>query len=178
MDIGSSTGGFTEFALNSGASKVIAIEKGTNQMKSPLRFDPRIDLREKTDIFDITREVLGLCGYFETAEKPHKNKTHLDVIMADVSFISLRKVLLHAKYHIASLDTDFFVMLKPQFEAKRFELQRGVVKNEAIRRGIVKEFETWLKTQGFIIVKKRDNDLAGRNGNLERFYLLKLAKKY
>ena len=121
---------------------------------------------------------MGLCDYFETAEKPHKNKTHLDVILADVSFISLKKVLLHAKYHIASLDTDFLVMLKPQFEAKPFELKRGVVKNEAIRRGIVKEFEAWLKTQGFIIVKKRDNDLAGRNGNLERFYLLKLAKKY
>lgn len=147
-------------------------------MKKPLRFDPRIDLREKTDIFKCDRELLGLCGYFETAEKPHKNKIHLDVILADVSFISLRKVLLHAKYNIASLDTDFLVMLKPQFEAKPFELKRGVVKNEAIRRGIVKDFEAWLKTQGFIIVKKRDNDLAGRNGNLERFYLLKLAKKY
>ncbi len=178
LDIGSSTGGFTEFALNAGANHVIAVEKGTNQMKKPLRFDPRIDLREKTDIFKCNRELLGLCDYFETAEKSHKNKTHLDVILADVSFISLRKVLLHAKYNIASLDTDFLVMLKPQFEAKPFELKRGVVKNEAIRRGIVKEFEAWLKTQGFIIVKKRDNDLAGRNGNLERFYLLKLAKKY
>ncbi len=178
LDIGSSTGGFTEFALNAGANHVIAVEKGTNQMKKPLRFDPRIDLREKTDIFKCNRELLGLCDYFETTEKSHKNKTHLDVILADVSFISLRKVLLHAKYNIASLDTDFLVMLKPQFEAKPFELKRGVVKNEAIRRGIVKEFEAWLKTQGFIIVKKRDNDLAGRNGNLERFYLLKLAKKY
>lgn len=147
-------------------------------MKAPLRFDPRIDLREKTDIFDCNRKVLGLCDYFETAEKPHKNKTHLDVILADVSFVSLRKVLLHAKYNIASIDTDFLVMLKPQFEARKFELKRGVVKNEAIRRSIVKDFEAWLKTQGFIIVKKRDNDFAGRNGNLERFYLLKLATKY
>lgn len=178
MDIGSSTGGFTEFALLSGAERVIAIEKGTNQMKSPLRLDPRIDLHEKTDIFKTDRKVLGLCDYFETAEKPHKNKTHLDVVLADVSFISLRKVLLHAKYNLVSIDTDFLVMLKPQFEAKRFELVKGVVKNEAIRREIVKDFEKWLKTQGFIIVKKRDNDLAGRNGNLERFYLLKLATKY
>ena len=52
LDIGSSTGGFTEIALEKGARKVIAVEKGTNQMKSPLRFDPRIDLHEKTDIFD------------------------------------------------------------------------------------------------------------------------------
>ncbi len=178
MDIGSSTGGFTEFALLSGAERVIAIEKGTNQMKNPLRLDPRIELHEKTDIFKTDRKVLGLCDYFETAEKSHKNKTHLDVVLADVSFISLRKVLLHAKYNLVSIDTDFLVMLKPQFEAKRFELVKGVVKNEAIRREIVKDFEKWLKTQGFIIVKKRDNDLAGRNGNLERFYLLKLATKY
>ena len=147
-------------------------------MKAPLRFDQRIELREKTDIFDLNREVLGLCDYFETSEKPHKNKTHLDVVLADVSFISLRKVLLYAKYNLVSIDTDFLVMLKPQFEASKYELKRGVVKNEAIRRKIVKEFEAWLKTQGFIIVKKRDNDFAGRNGNLERFYYLKLATKY
>lgn len=178
LDIGSSTGGFTELALSCGASHVIAIEKGTNQMKAPLRFNSRIDLREKTDIFNVNREVLGLCDYFETSEKPHKNKTHLDTILADVSFVSLRKVLLHAKYNIASLDTDFLVMLKPQFEAKPFELKRGIVKNEKIRRDLIRDFESWLKTQGFIIVKKRDNDFAGRNGNLERFYLLKLATKY
>jgi predicted rRNA methylase YqxC with S4 and FtsJ domains len=147
-------------------------------MKSPLRFDPRIDLREKTDIFDVNREVLGSCDYFETAEKSHENKTHIDVILADVSFVSLRKVLLHAKYNIASLDTDFLVMLKPQFEAKPFELKRGVIKNEKIRRDLIKDFEAWLKTQGFIVVKKRDNDFAGKNGNLERFYQLKLATKY
>ena len=52
LDIGSSTGGFTEFALKNGAKKVIAVEKGSHQMKTPLRFDPRIDLHEKTDIFD------------------------------------------------------------------------------------------------------------------------------
>ena len=58
LDIGSSTGGFTEYALLSGARKIIAIEKGTNQMKAPLRFDPRIDLREKTDIFTVKRQAL------------------------------------------------------------------------------------------------------------------------
>ncbi|MBQ2638749.1 hypothetical protein IJF91_01655 [Candidatus Saccharibacteria bacterium] len=173
LDIGSSTGGFTEFALKSGASKVFAVEKGTNQMKSPLRLDSRIDLREKTDIFKVSREDFNFQDYFEKG-----SGERLDVILADVSFVSLKKVLLHAKYNLASINTDFLVMLKPQFEAKSFELKRGVVKNEAIRRGIIKEFEAWLKKQGFIIVKKRDNDLAGRNGNLERFYLLKLAKKY
>jgi len=142
-------------------------------MKSPLRLDSRIDLREKTDIFKVSREDFNFQDYFEKG-----SGERLDVILADVSFVSLKKVLLHAKYNLASINTDFLVMLKPQFEAKSFELKRGVVKNEAIRRGIIKEFEAWLKKQGFIIVKKRDNDLAGRNGNLERFYLLKLARKY
>ena len=142
-------------------------------MKSPLRFDPRIELHEKTDIFNLSREKLGLQDFFEKS-----SRDHLDTILADVSFISLKKVLLHAKYNLASASTDFLVMLKPQFEAKPFELKNGVIKNEKIRRDIIKDFEAWLKKQGFIIIKKRDNDLAGRNGNLERFYLLKLAKKY
>lgn len=143
-------------------------------MKFPLRDDSRIDLREKTDIFEVSREVLGLQDYFER----DKSKTHLDTVLADVSFISLRKVLLHAKYNLVSKNTDFLVMLKPQFEAKHFELKNGIVKNEKIRRDIIKDFEDWLKKQGFIVIQKRDNDLAGKNGNLERFYLLKTAKKY
>ena len=67
-------------------------------------------------------------------------------------------------------------MLKPQFEAREDQLHKGVVKNEKIRREIIKNFEQWLKQNGFIIIKKRDNNLAGKNGNLERFYWLRLAK--
>ncbi len=156
LDIGSSTGGFTELALNRGAKKVIAVEKGTNQMKAPLRFDPRVELHEKTDIFDFVA-------------KP-------DVIVADVSFLSLKKILKYAKYHLSTADTDFLVMLKPQFEASRTQLTKGVVKNETIRRDIIKNFEFWLKTNGFIIIKKRDNDLAGKHGNKERFYWLNCEK--
>ena len=57
LDIGSSTGGFTQYALDSGAKKVIAVEKGTNQMAKPLRFDPKIELHEKTDIFDFETDA-------------------------------------------------------------------------------------------------------------------------
>lgn len=154
LDIGSSTGGFTELALKMGAKKVIAVEKGTNQMKKPLRDDPRIELHEKTDIFDVT----GL---------------NLDVILADVSFVSLKEVLAHARDYLAGANTDFLVMLKPQFEAKPEQMVKGVVKNEKMRREIIKSFEIWLKNNGFAIIKKRDNELAGRNGNVERFYWLK-----
>ena len=174
LDIGSSTGGFTEYALLRGAKKVIAIEKGTKQMKAPLRFDPLIDLREKTDIFSVTRSSLSR-DQDESDENESKTDTRIDTILADVSFISLKQVLLHAKKQLTYPQTDFLVMLKPQFEARPFQLKNGVVKNETIRRDIIKDFEAWLKNNGFLIVNKRDNTLAGKNGNLERFYFLKLA---
>lgn len=157
LDIGSSTGGFTAYALDAGAKNVIAVEKGTNQMMRPLRFDPRIELHEKTDIFD-----------FKMSKKP-------DVIVADISFLSLKKVLAYAKHHLAKSDTDFLVMLKPQFEANPEDLHNGVVKNETIRRQIIKNFELWLKFHDFVIIKKHDNDLKGKTGNRERFYWLKLV---
>lgn len=158
LDIGSSTGGFTELALIKGAKKVIAVEKGTRQMKAPLRFDKRVELHEKTDIFEFKSEVLP------------------DTIVADVSFVSLTKVLAYAKIKLARRDTDFLVMLKPQFEASPEQMNKGVIKNEKIRRDIVKKFEFWLKNNGFLILKKRDNILRGKTGNLERFYWLKIVK--
>ena len=184
LDIGSSTGGFTEYALLRGAKKVIAVEKGTKQMRAPLRFDPRIDLREKTDIFSVTRSSLSRDQDESEVNKSNLDKpktdtpkinVKIDTILADVSFISLKQVLLHAKKQLAAPQTDFLVMLKPQFEARPFQLKNGVVKNETIRRDIIKDFEAWLKNNGFLIVNKRDNTLAGKNGNLERFYFLKLA---
>lgn len=158
LDIGSSTGGFTQYALERGATKVIAVERGTRQMMAPLRFDSRVELHEKTDIFE-----------FKTPEP-------IDVVVADVSFISLTKVLMYAKMELTQPATVFLVMLKPQFEAKDFQLNRGVVKNEKMRREIIRDFERWLKCNGFVIVKKRDNELTGRSGNREKFYLLTLEK--
>lgn len=155
LDIGSSTGGFTQYALERGAKKIIAIEKGTNQMAKPLRFDPRIDLHEKTDIFDF------------------KLENEINVVLADVSFLSLKPIL---KYASVLRRAEFLVMLKPQFEAKPTDLINGVIKNEKIRRKIIKDFEQWLKQNNFLILKKRDNDLKGKTGNQERFYWLKLAK--
>lgn len=156
LDIGSSTGGFTEYALKSGAAMVVAVEKGARQMMAPLRFSPQVELHEKTDIFD------------------YKTEKAFDVIVADVSFISLRPVLEYAARELASSKTDFLVMLKPQFEATDVQLNRGVVKNERIRREIIREFEAWLVRHNFVIIKKRDNELAGKKGNVERFYWLRL----
>ncbi len=163
LDIGSSTGGFSEYALSRGAKRVIAVEKGTNQMKAPLRFDPRIELHEKTDIFEFIPEE-------ETGAR-----VKIDTILADVSFVSLTKVLKYAKANLAYENTDFLVMLKPQFEAEPEQLNKGVVKNEKMRREIIKKFENFLKKNQFLVINKRDNILAGKNGNVERFYWLKSA---
>lgn len=158
LDIGSSTGGFTELALRKGARKVIAVEKGTRQMKAPLRFDERVELHEKTDIFEVGKEI-----------------GPIEVVLADVSFVSLRPILTKAK-ELAVREADFLVMLKPQFEAEDWQLVRGVVKNERMRREIIRGFERWLKEKGWVIVKKQDNATVGRKGNRERFYWLRVGR--
>lgn len=183
LDIGSSTGGFTKYALDHGATKVIAVEKGTNQMMSPLRYDPRIELHEKTNIFGFK---LGAGDGTGRGPAEHSKGGAAgekvpagpapSVIVADVSFVSLTKILAHAKQHLADAHTEFLVMLKPQFEAKPYQLNKGIVKNETIRREVIKNFESWLKANGFLIVNKRDNNLKGRTGNREKFYYLTLAK--
>ncbi len=192
LDIGSSTGGFTQYALDRGAKKVIAIEKGTNQMMRPLRNDSRIDLHEKTDIFDVGIQKESFEGITERGSasisagrpwrwvgrtRPEKELLCVpDIIVADVSFISLTKVLAHAKHYLSGRETEYLVMLKPQFEATPEQLNRGVVKNEKIRRDIIKKFEQWLKANNFAIINKRDNILTGKHGNQERFYWLRESK--
>lgn len=158
LDIGSSTGGFTSVAIEKGANKVVAVEKGTGQMRKELAAEPKVELHEKTDIFDFTM-----------AEKP-------EVILADVSFLSLTKVLDYAKKELASSGTVFLVMLKPQFEVRGELLNKGVIKNNRVRRDVLKNFEEWLKRNDFVILGKKDNEVTGRHGNIERFYYLKLAK--
>lgn len=168
LDIGSSTGGFTELALRMGAARVIAIEKGTKQMKAPLRYDARVELHEKTDFLEVNSFKDGL-------DDVKINLRGVETVVADVSFISLREILAYAKW-ILPKGVDYLVMLKPQFEAFPDQLVNGVVKNEKMRREIVGKFEEWLKRNGFRVVQKRDNEVRGKvGGNRERFYWLKVV---
>lgn len=153
LDVGSSTGGFTDYALKHGARKVYAVDVGTEQLHPSLRDNPKIELHEKTDIRD-----------FALDEKP-------DIIVIDVSFISLREILPHLAKELSSSHTQIAAMLKPQFEAGRDQTNKGVIKNDAVRRQILKDFETWAK-QYFVVKDKRDSDVHGAKGNQERFYLL------
>lgn len=154
LDVGSSTGGFTDYALQHGAKKVIAVEVGTNQLHPKLHNDDRIELHEKTDIRD-----------FEPTE-------HIDIVVMDVSFISLRLILPHIA-KITDKTTQIIAMVKPQFEAQSSGLKhKGVIKNDAVRRRILKDFETWAQKL-FVIRDKADSEVSGVKGNTERFYALK-----
>lgn len=158
LDVGSSTGGFTDYALQHGARKVIAVDVGTDQLHPSLQGNERIELHEQTDIRDMR----------QLSDVP-------DLVVIDVSFISLREVL----PHIATLcdhHTKIVAMVKPQFEATAAHLKhKGVIKNDRMRRDILKAFEDWSR-QYFIIGDKADSDVAGTKGNVERFYLLQLKK--
>jgi 23S rRNA (cytidine1920-2'-O)/16S rRNA (cytidine1409-2'-O)-methyltransferase len=153
LDVGSSTGGFTDFALKHGAKKVVAVEVGTNQLHPSLQGNPKIELHEQTDIRDF------------------KSQDVIDIVVADVSFISLRAIL-PAVAELCDKNTEIAVMLKPQFEANAKDVNKGVIKNDKLRRKILKDFEEWSKDQ-FKIIDKADSEVSGAKGNLERFYLLK-----
>jgi 23S rRNA (cytidine1920-2'-O)/16S rRNA (cytidine1409-2'-O)-methyltransferase len=152
LDVGSSTGGFTDYALQHGAKKVFAVDVGTNQLHPTLRNDPRIELYEQTDIRN-----------FITDEK-------IDVVVIDVSFISLRQILPTVK-KLSHKNTAILAMVKPQFEATA-----DSVKHDRMRRDILKNFEAWA-AKDFVIVAKADSAVAGEKGNLERFYYLRKGRE-
>ena len=158
LDIGSSTGGFTDYSLRHGAKKVFAVDVGTDQLHLSLRPNPKIVLHEKTDIRD-----------FYTDEA-------IDIIVGDVSFISLREILPHVAENLMNTNTILIAMVKPQFEAGRHQVNKGIIKNDKVRRQILSDFEDWAKKY-FVILDKKDSEVAGSKGNLERFYKLKLAKR-
>lgn len=156
LDVGSSTGGFTDYALSRGARRVICVDVGTDQLHPKLRRDARVELHEKTDIRD-----------FATDQS-------VDIILIDVSFISLREVMPYLA-ELATRQTQVVAMVKPQFETGNRLKNRGVIKNDTERRRILHDFEQWAKRY-FLLRAKADSAVAGARGNRERFYLLtKLA---
>lgn len=156
MDVGSSTGGFTDYALQHGAQKIYAIDVGTGQLDYRLRTDTRVVVMERTDIRDVT-----------------KLPDMIDQVVIDVSFISL-KLVMPAVVRLIDKSTQVVAMAKPHFEAdyKTASKHKGVIKNDKIRREILKKVEEDMK-QWFVIVDKADSEVLGRKGNKERFYLLK-----
>ena len=137
LDVGSSTGGFTDYALSRGARRVICVDVGTDQLHPKLRRDARVELHEKTDIRD-----------FATDQS-------VDIILIDVSFISLREVLPHLA-ELANRQTQVVAMVKPQFETGNRLKNHGVIKNDTERRRILHDFEQWVKRY-FLLRAKADS---------------------
>ncbi len=188
LDVGSSTGGFTDYALQNGAARVYAVDVGKHQLHEKLHGDERVVVMEQTDIRDHTPALRQGGQSFDAAQDRHaaRNTQHVsntelqfeapDIVTIDVSFISLRNIL-PAVTTLVSSDVHIIAMCKPQFEAgiKDATKHKGVIKNDRLRRDILKQFETWLKQNGFVVQDKADSIVKGAKGNMERFYLLKLS---
>jgi 23S rRNA (cytidine1920-2'-O)/16S rRNA (cytidine1409-2'-O)-methyltransferase len=154
LDIGASTGGFTDCLLQAGATHVTAVDVGYGQFDWSLRQDPRVTLFEKTNIRQFSPEQLS---------QP------VDLIVIDVSFISLTKIiprlspLLKPAGHVTTL-------VKPQFEVKRHEVgKKGVVKDETLHQRVLEEITTCFKEHHFTIQGQTPSSLLGPKGNREFF---------
>jgi 23S rRNA (cytidine1920-2'-O)/16S rRNA (cytidine1409-2'-O)-methyltransferase len=178
LDVGSSTGGFTDYALQHGAKKVVAVDVGTNQLHPSLRGNPKVELYEKTDIREV--QLRSDIAQKLKTKSSGQAKVYIseipDIVVADVSFISLRLVL-PAISQLVTRDSQLIMMCKPQFEAGPNQTNKGVIKNSAVRRQILKDFEIWLMHNGFRILDKADSQVAGTKGNVERFYKLTVNNK-
>ena len=150
-DIGASTGGFTDVLLGRGAGKVYAIDVGQGQLHPRLAGDARVVSLEKTDVRRLDRALLA---------EP------IALAVIDVSFISLRLVLPAA---IAPLgkNAELIALIKPQFEAGRENVGKGVVHDEAVHRAVCGEIETLLREQGLHILGMIPSPILGGEGNRE-----------
>lgn len=159
MDVGSSTGGFTDCMLQNGAVKVYAVDVGTNQLAWKLRQDERVISMEKTNIRYVTQEDIG---------------EEMDFISIDVAFISLTLVLEPVR-NLLKEDGEVVCLVKPQFEAGREKVgKKGVVREESIHKEVIIKVIDYAKSIGFTILNLDYSPIKGPEGNIE--YLLHLRK--
>ena len=159
MDVGSSTGGFTDCMLQNGAVKVFAIDVGTNQLAWKLRTDERVVSMEKTNIRYVTPEDIGQLVEF---------------VSIDVAFISLTKVL-GPVYELMADGAEIVCLIKPQFEAGREKVgKKGVVRERSVHEEVIVEVTTFACTTGLELLHLDYSPIKGPEGNIE--YLL-YAKK-
>ena len=153
LDAGSSTGGFTDALLQAGAASVVSVDVGTHQLHERLRSDPRVDSREQTDIRSVT--PVAVDGAVE-------------VLVADLSFISLRAVI-EALVGLLEPGGDLVVLLKPQFEAGRAEVSRarGVIRDPDIWHRVLTENLGVIEGAGTAIMDAMVSPLRGADGNAE-----------
>jgi 23S rRNA (cytidine1920-2'-O)/16S rRNA (cytidine1409-2'-O)-methyltransferase len=152
IDVGSSTGGFTDVLLTRGAARVYAVDSGTNQLAWKLRQDPRVVVQEQT-----SARILTPAHIPET----------VDLIVCDASFIGLAKVL-ERPMSFAPVGARLMALIKPQFEAGREEVGRGgVVRDPAIRARVCDSVVAWLTEAGWSVAGVVESPITGPEGNVE-----------
>ncbi|MCI4590111.1 TlyA family RNA methyltransferase [Sphingobium sp. BYY-5] len=152
IDVGSSTGGFTDVLLTHGATKVYAVDSGTNQLAWKLRSDDRVIVHEQT-----SARILTDAHIPET----------VDIIVCDASFISLAKVL-EKPITFARPGAHLVALIKPQFEARREEVgKNGVVRDPAVHDRVCAEVQDWVRTQGWAVSSLTQSPITGPQGNVE-----------
>jgi len=152
LDVGSSTGGFTDVLLSRGAARVYAVDVGTNQLAWKLRSDERVIVHEQTNARDLTREIIP---------EP------IDIIVCDCSFIALRKVL-DGAMGFARPCASLVALVKPQFEAGRDEVGKGgVVRDPAVHQRVCDEAVEWVRSKGWAVRGVEESPITGPEGNIE-----------
>ncbi|HET8534403.1 MAG TPA: TlyA family RNA methyltransferase [Sphingomicrobium sp.] len=152
LDVGSSTGGFTDVLLNKGAAKVYAVDVGTNQLAWKLRQDPRVVVLEQTNARYLTSEQIP---------EP------IDIVTCDASFISLSKVL-ESPLKLARSGAKLVALVKPQFEAGREEVGKGgVVRDPAVHERVCADAADWVASQGWRVLDIIQSPITGPEGNVE-----------
>ena len=159
LDIGASTGGFTDCSLQNGAKFVYAVDVGTNQLDWKLRNDSRVKSIENKHINDLEKNDL---------------QDDIDIIVMDISFISIKKVLYKIKELLKENGFAIF-LIKPQFEAERNEIEKGIVDNLNIHKRVIKEIIEEAKTYQLFLENLTVSPIKGTKGNIE--YLAKFSKK-
>jgi len=152
LDVGSSTGGFTDVLLSRGAAKVYAVDVGTNQLAWKLRQDSRVVVHEQTNARNLDSSIIP---------EP------VDVVVCDASFISLAKVL-EAPLKLAKPGAKLVALIKPQFEAGREEVAKGgVVRDPAVHERVCADAGAWVQSQGWTVVGITKSPITGPEGNIE-----------
>jgi 23S rRNA (cytidine1920-2'-O)/16S rRNA (cytidine1409-2'-O)-methyltransferase len=152
LDVGSSTGGFTDVLLSRGAAKVYAVDVGTNQLAWKLRQDPRVVGHEQTNARSLDATIVP---------EP------VDIIVCDASFIGLAKVL-EAPLKLARLGAMLVALVKPQFEAGREEVGKGgVVRDPEVHARVCAEASAWVEAQGWRVLGIEPSPITGPEGNVE-----------
>jgi 23S rRNA (cytidine1920-2'-O)/16S rRNA (cytidine1409-2'-O)-methyltransferase len=153
LDVGASTGGFTEVLLANGASLVFAVDVGRDQLHASLRGHPNIVSMEETDIRN-----------FEGKRLPQRP----DIVVIDVSFISLKAVLPVA-LSLAAAPMHLLALIKPQFEAERKHSKRGIIRNAAVHQAICDDISAFAASLGCTDIQVFPSPITGGDGNIEFF---------